>query len=101
MRTRESLSIQCTAASLILVGVATSSDPAFAYRPFDGTDAAVAAPRIAARGHSVTGTKVEGYLDGKLYLQHTLAEPVSGRIGLWSKADSHVCFSDYTVSASN
>ena len=45
----------------------------------------------------VSGTKVEGYLDGKLYLQHTLSEPVSGRIGLWSKADSHMNFSDYTV----
>jgi hypothetical protein len=45
----------------------------------------------------ITGTKVEGYLNGKLYLQHTLAEPVSGRIGLWSKADSHMYFSDYTV----
>ena len=49
----------------------------------------------------ITGTRVEGYLDGKLYLQHTLAQPVSGRIGLWSKADSHVYFSDYTVTAAN
>jgi hypothetical protein len=49
----------------------------------------------------ITGTKVEGYLDGKLYLQHTLAEPVTGRVGLWSKADSHMYFSDYTVSAAN
>jgi hypothetical protein len=47
----------------------------------------------------IAGTKVEGYLDGKLYLQHTLAEPVTGRIGLWSKADSHMYFSDYTVTA--
>lgn len=45
----------------------------------------------------ISGTKVEGYLDGKLYLEHTLAQPVSGRIGLWSKADSHMYFSDYTV----
>ena len=44
---------------------------------------------------------VEGYLDGKVYLQHTLAQPVSGRIGLWSKADSHMYFSDYTVTAAN
>jgi hypothetical protein len=43
----------------------------------------------------VSGTKVEGYLDGKL------AEPVSGRIGLWSKADSHMYFSDYTVTAAD
>jgi len=49
----------------------------------------------------ISGTKVEGYLDGKLYLQHTLAEPISGRIGLWSKADSHMYFADYTVSTSN
>jgi hypothetical protein len=49
----------------------------------------------------ISGTKVEGYLDGKLYLQHTLAEPVSGRIGLWSKADSHMYFSDYTVMTTN
>src|SRR5262252_1928633 len=45
----------------------------------------------------VAGTKVEGYLDGKLYLEHVLSEPVSGRIGLWSKADSHMYFANYTV----
>jgi hypothetical protein len=45
----------------------------------------------------ISGAKVEGYLDGKLYLQHTLPEPVSGRVGLWSKADSHVYFDDFTV----
>jgi hypothetical protein len=45
----------------------------------------------------VAGPKVEGYLDGKLYLEHVLPEPVSGRIGLWSKADSHMYFDDFTV----
>jgi len=45
----------------------------------------------------IAGPKIEGYLNGKLLLEHTLAEPVSGRIGLWSKADSHVYFDDYTV----
>jgi hypothetical protein len=49
----------------------------------------------------VSGSKVEGYLDGKLYLEDTLARPVSGRIGLWSKADSHMYFSDYTVRAAD
>src|SRR5690349_20544916 len=49
----------------------------------------------------VNGTKVEGYLDGKLYLEDTLAQPVSGRIGLWSKAGSHMYFSDYTVTGAN
>ena len=42
----------------------------------------------------ISGTKVKGYLDGKLYLEDTLAQPVSGRIGLWSKADSHMYFAD-------
>src|SRR5262245_55369403 len=31
----------------------------------------------------IAGAKIEGYLDGKLYLEHTLPAPVSGRIGLW------------------
>jgi len=45
----------------------------------------------------IAGAKVEGYLDGKLYLEHTLPEPVSGRIGLWSKADSHMYFADFAA----
>jgi hypothetical protein len=45
----------------------------------------------------VAGTKVEGYLDEKLLLEHDLPERVSGRIGVWSKADSVVYMSDYTV----
>ena len=49
----------------------------------------------------ISGAKVEGYLDGKLYLEHTLAQPVSGRIGLWSKADSHMYFADYTVTTTD
>ena len=46
---------------------------------------------------SIAGPKVAAYLDGKLYLEHVLPEPVSGRIGLWSKADSHMYFDDFTV----
>jgi hypothetical protein len=45
----------------------------------------------------ISGPKVEGYLDGKRYLEHTLPQGVSGRIGVWSKADSHMYFDDYTV----
>src|SRR5215207_10005825 len=48
----------------------------------------------------ISGTKVEGYLNGKLHLEHTLAERVSGRVGLWSKADSYVRFDGFTVSPS-
>jgi hypothetical protein len=49
----------------------------------------------------VAGTKVQGWLDGKLYLEHTLPQSVSGRIGLWSKADSHVYFDAFTVTPAN
>jgi len=45
----------------------------------------------------ISGAKVEGYLNGKLYLEHTLPAPVSGKIGVWSKADSVVYFDDYRV----
>ena len=48
----------------------------------------------------ITGNKVESSLDGKPYLQHTLPEPVSGRIGLWSKADSYMHFDDFAAAAS-
>lgn len=47
---------------------------------------------------SVQGTEVAGYLDGKKYLTHKLGEPVSGRVGLWSKADSYVLFDGFEVS---
>ena len=47
----------------------------------------------------IAGTKVAGYLNGKLHLEHVLPQPVSGRVGLWSKADSHVYFDDFTVPA--
>ncbi len=49
----------------------------------------------------ISGSKVEGYLDGKLYLAFTLPAPVSGRVGLWSKADSYMHFSDYAVTTAN
>src|SRR5436309_2400507 len=49
----------------------------------------------------IAGKKVEGYLNGKLTLEHEWTAPISGRIGLWSKADSHVYFDDYTVTPAN
>src|SRR3954447_4137253 len=45
----------------------------------------------------ISGNMVEGYLDGKLYLEHTLPEALSGRIGLWSKADSYMHFDEFTA----
>src|SRR6266568_486237 len=46
----------------------------------------------------ITGKKVEGFLDDKLLLAHELPEAISGRVGVWSKADSVVYMDDYTVS---
>ncbi len=45
----------------------------------------------------IQGNKIEGYVDDKKYLDYSLKENVSGRIGLWSKSDSHVLFKSFTV----
>ena len=45
----------------------------------------------------VQGTRLEGYLNGRLLLQYTLPEPVSGKAGVWSKTDSVSYFDDFTV----
>ena len=45
----------------------------------------------------VNGTSLEGWLDGKKYLEYTLAAPVSGKVGLWSKTDSVSDFADFAV----
>lgn len=47
----------------------------------------------------ITGKKVEGYLDEKLLLEHELPYAVSGKVGVWSKADSVVYMDDYVVVA--
>jgi len=49
----------------------------------------------------VEGKSVKGYLNGKLYLEHQLSETVSGKVGVWTKADSVTYFDDFTVKASN
>ena len=46
---------------------------------------------------SVHGTNLQASLDGKHLLDYTLAEPVSGKIGVWSKTDSVSYFDQYTV----
>jgi hypothetical protein len=48
---------------------------------------------------AVDGTQLRGYLDDELLLEYTLPEPVSGKVGLWSKTDSVSQFNDYTVVA--
>jgi hypothetical protein len=46
---------------------------------------------------SVHGMELRGYLDDKLMLEYTLTEPVSGKVGVWSKTDSMTEFDDFTV----
>ncbi len=46
---------------------------------------------------SVRGTNLQASLDGKHLLDYTLAEPVSGKVGLWSKTDSVSYFDEFTV----
>ena len=46
---------------------------------------------------AINGQKLEGYLNGKLLLQYDLAEPVSGKIGVWSKTDSVSYFDDFVA----
>jgi hypothetical protein len=48
---------------------------------------------------AVDGTRLRGYLDDELLLEYTLAEPVAGKVGTWSKTDSVSQFADYTVIA--
>jgi hypothetical protein len=46
---------------------------------------------------AVEGTALRGYLDEELLLEYTLAEPVAGKVGTWSKTDSVSQFADYEV----
>src|SRR5438874_4249366 len=46
---------------------------------------------------AIAGTQLRGYLDDELLLEYTLAEPVSGKVGLWSKTDSVSQFGEYEV----
>ena len=43
------------------------------------------------------GTDFKAWIDGQLALEFTLPEPVSGKVGLWSKTDSTSYFKDYVV----
>jgi 3-keto-disaccharide hydrolase len=45
----------------------------------------------------INGQKLEGYLNGKLLLQYDLPEPVSGKIGVWSKTDSVSYFDEFVA----
>jgi hypothetical protein len=46
---------------------------------------------------TVNGTQLQASMNGKHLLDYTLAEPVSGKVGVWSKTDSVSYFDDFTV----
>src|SRR6185436_18575481 len=46
---------------------------------------------------AVHGTQLEGYLDNKKLIEYTMAEPVTGKVGLWSKTDSLSYFDGFMV----
>lgn len=46
---------------------------------------------------AVSGTNLQASLDGKHLLDYTLAEPVSGKVGVWSKTDSVSYFDDFSL----
>lgn len=48
---------------------------------------------------NITGNHIKASVNGKLFLEYTLPSPVSGKIGVWTKADSVVYFDDYRVTA--
>src|SRR5262245_6547983 len=47
----------------------------------------------------IKGNTVDASLNGKHYLNHQLTQPISGKIGVWSKADSHMYIDDYRVAS--
>jgi hypothetical protein len=46
---------------------------------------------------AVASTQLHGFLDDKPLLEYTLAEPVSGKVGVWSKTDSVSQFDQFVV----
>jgi hypothetical protein len=44
------------------------------------------------------GAKLSAFVDGTKRIERTLDAPPKGRVGLWSKADSHVVFADFNMS---
>ena len=66
----------------------------------DLVSASVKAPALG-QWHTVRlvaiGDHIQAWLDGKLYLDHRDSRFKSGRVGLWTKADSTTAFDDLTI----
>lgn len=48
---------------------------------------------------TVNGNVIKGYVNNKQFMTEQLPAAVSGKVGLWTKADSVVYFDDYQVSS--
>jgi 3-keto-disaccharide hydrolase len=46
---------------------------------------------------TVDGANTKTYINGQLALDYTFDQPISGKIGLWSKTDSTSYFKDFVV----
>ncbi len=68
------------------------------------TSATVEPPALG-QWHTVrvvaVGDRMQGYLNGKLLLDHRDARFRSGQVGLWTKADSITAFDDLTIRGVN
>lgn len=47
----------------------------------------------------IEGATAKAYLNDELVMETPLKATVSGRVGIWTKADSHVMYDNYTVTA--
>ncbi len=45
----------------------------------------------------INGRKISGFLNDKLYIDYEWKEEISGKTGLWSKADSYVFFDNLMI----
>jgi len=68
---------------------------------FETADITAQAAQSALKSAEAAAKQQQAALEQqKLNLEHTLAAPVSGKVGLWSKTDSMTEFSDFTVTPS-
>ncbi len=47
------------------------------------------------------GNRIKGFVNDKLYLDFNFKGRITGKVGLWSKADSYVFFDDFQVQYKN
>jgi hypothetical protein len=48
-------------------------------------------------GVEARGSRIRGYLNGRLVIEAEDNAFAAGRVGLWTKADSHTCFAGFAV----